>query len=52
MNSFPTLNSQVVESVLNKVMEEVQQRLSIHNEMVRESEFKYSQYEVLIDLAH
>lgn len=32
---FPS--SQVVESVLLKVMEEVQQRLSLHNEMVRDS---------------
>ncbi|KAL0738688.1 hypothetical protein Bca4012_014898 [Brassica carinata] len=32
----------VVESVLHKVMEEIQQRLSIHNEMVRASEMKSS----------
>nr|VDD39097.1 unnamed protein product [Brassica oleracea] len=32
----------VVESVLHKVMEEIQQRLSIHNEMVRESVIKSS----------
>lgn len=51
-------SAQVVESVLNKVMEEVHQRLSIHSEMVRASEVnydviffgvkQYSQSEVLI----